>query len=130
LPQAVDLAKKIARHGGLCVVLIHPDILAHKLAFEREFIEAVKDFSWFGTLGDYGEWWSARNEVQVDSEWQGNRLMVHLSAPKPLTGLTLEIPSGLRLDPQHLQQIGAEITGGRLLLDQLQGTSVISFSRQ
>ena len=130
LPQAVTLARKIARHGGLCVVLIHTNTLAHKLAFEREFIEAVKDFSWFGTLGDYGEWWSARNEVQVDSEWQGNRLMVHLFAPKSLTGLTLEIPSGLRLDPQHRQQIGAEIIGGRVLLGQLQGMSVISLIRQ
>lgn len=130
LPQAVTLAKKIARHGGLFVVLIHPDILGHKLAFEREFIAAVKDFSWFGTLGDYGEWWSARNEVQVDSEWQDDRLMVHLFAPKSLKGITLEVPSGLRLDPQHRQQVGAEMIGGRVVLGQFQGMSVISLIRQ
>ena len=130
LPQAVALAKKIARRGGLCVVLIHPDILGHKLAFERGFIEAVKDFSWFGALGDYGAWWSARNEVQVDAEWQGDRLMVRLFAPKPLKGLTLEIPSGLRLGPQHSQQTGAEMIGGRLVLGELEGTSVVSLVRQ
>jgi len=130
LPQAVTLAKKIARRGGLCVILIHPDILGHKLAFEREFIKAVKDFSWFGTLDDYGEWWSARNDVQVDSEWQDDRLLVRLFAPKPLKGLTLEIPSGLRLDPQHGQQIGAQMIGDRLLLGQLQGMSVVSLIRQ
>jgi hypothetical protein len=130
LPQAVALAGKIARRGGLCVVLIHPDILGHKLAFEREFIAAVKGFSWFGALGDYGEWWSARDQVQVDSEWQGDRLVVRLFAPKPLKGLTLEIPSGLRLDPQNRQQTGAEMIGDRLLLGELEGMSVVSLIRQ
>ena len=130
LPQAVTLARKIARHGGLCMVLIHPNILGHKLAFEREFIAAVKEFSWFGTLGDYGAWWSARNEVQVDAEWQGDRLMVHLFAPKSVKGITLEVPFGMRLDPQHRQPIGAGMAGARVLLGQLQGMSVISLVRQ
>jgi len=130
LPQAVTLARKIARHGGLCMVLIHTDSLGHKLAFEREFIEAVKDFSWFGTLGDYGEWWSARNEVQVDSEWKGDRLIVHLLAPRSLTGITLEVPFGFRLDPQYHQQIGAKMIGGRVLLGDLHGMSSISLIRQ
>jgi hypothetical protein len=130
LPQAVALAGKIARHGGLCMVLIHPDILGHKLAFERGFIEAVKDFSWFGALADYGAWWRARNDVEVDAEWQGDRLMVRLSAREPLDGLTLEIPSGLRLDAPHRQSIDAEMIGGRVVLGQLQGTSVVSLVRQ
>lgn len=130
LPQAVALAGKIARRGGLCMVLIHPDILGHKLAFEREFIEAVREFSWFGSLGDYGAWWRARNEVQVDSQWQDDRLIVRLFSPKPLEGLTLEIPSGLRLGPQQGQQTGAEMIGGRVLLGPLQGLSVVSLMRQ
>ncbi len=130
LPQAVALARKIARRGGLCMVLIHPDILGHKLAFEHGFIEAVKEFSWFGTLGDYGPWWRARNEVQVDSEWRGDRLVVRLSAPEPLDGLTLEIPSGLRLDSPHRQTTGAEMIGGRIVLGHLEGASVVSLVRR
>ncbi len=130
LPQAVALAGKIARRGGLCVVLIHPDILGHKLAFERDFIEAVKGYSWFGALRDYGAWWSARNEVEVDSEWRGERLVVSLNAPKPLGGLTLEIPPGLRLDPRNRPQAGAEMIDGRLVLGRIQGKSAISLIRQ
>jgi hypothetical protein len=130
LPQAVALAEKIARHGGLCVVLIHPDIVGPKLAFERGFVEAVKDFSWFGAVGDYGTWWSARNDVQIDAEWQGERLIIQLFAPKPVKGITLEVPSGLQLDPQHRQSIGAKMIGDRVLLGQLQGMFVIRLVRQ
>ncbi len=130
LSQAVTLAGKIARHGGLCVVLIHPDILGHKLSFEREFIAGVREFSWFGTLGDYGQWWSARNEVQIDAEWQDGHLVVQLFAPKPVKGITLEVPAGLRLDLQHRQPSDAEMTGNRVLLGQLRGKSVIRLVRQ
>lgn len=129
LPQAIALAGKIARRGGLCVVLIHPDILGHKLAFERGFIEAVKDFSWFGALAEYGAWWRARNEVEVDAEWKGDRLMVRLLAPEALDGLTLEIPAGLRLDAPQRQSIAAEMVGDRVVLGRLQGTAVVSLVR-
>jgi hypothetical protein len=135
LPQAVALAGKIARNGGLCVVLIHPDVLGHKLAFEGEFIEAVRGYSWFGTIGEYGTWWSARNEVQIDAEWQGDRFIGRLFAPKPVNGITLEVPSGLTLDPRHRQPIGAEMiaaemTADRVVLGQLQGMSVLHLVRQ
>ncbi|MDH3229329.1 MAG: polysaccharide deacetylase family protein [Alphaproteobacteria bacterium] len=130
LPQAVALARKIARRGGLCVVLIHPDILGHKLAFERGFIEAVKPFSWFGAHADYGAWWRARNAVQVDSQWRDGRLVVHLTAPLPLDGLTLEVPPGLRLDARQTQPAGAAMAGNRIVLGRLDGTAVISLVRQ
>jgi len=130
LEESVSLARNIARHGGVCVVLIHPNILGHKLAFERDFISAVKDFSWFGSLGEYGKWWHARNEVQVDSEWQGDRLIIHLSAPKPLKGLTLKIPSGLSLDTQHPSRILAEMVDGRIVLGPLEGSSDIRLVRK
>ncbi len=130
LPQAINLARQISRYGGLCMVLIHTDILEHKLDFERGFIEAVKPFSWFGTLNDYGAWWSARNEVLVDAKWQGERLEVRLFAPKPIAGLTLEISPDLRFDPQHEIPLGSQIVEGRVLLAEIDGSQVINFVRR
>ncbi len=126
LPEAVALARRIARRGGLCMVLIHPDIRGHKLAFEDRFIAAVKPFSWFGTLADYGRWWAARNAVELDPAWQDGRLVLRLSAPPPLDGLTLEVPAGLRLDPARPQPPGAELRGDRLLLGRLAGAATVT----
>jgi len=95
LPQGVDLAKKIARKGGLCVVLIHPDVVEPKLGFEKKFVAGIRDFSWFGTMSDYGRWWEARNEVQIDSHWQDGKLIAHIDAPAPIEGLTLTPPAGM-----------------------------------
>src|SRR5438067_6345648 len=39
VPQAVELARQIDRYGGSFVVLIHPNILVHKLEFEKRFVE-------------------------------------------------------------------------------------------
>lgn len=129
LPQSVALAKKISRDGGVYMVLIHPDILGHKLEFEREFINAVKSFSWFGTLSDYGTWWQARDVVAVDSQWHKDHLIVRLHAPKPLDGLTLHIPSGMTFDPQSNPNIEAKIVGDKMILGQLHGTLDIQLSR-
>lgn len=45
LPQAINLAHQLARYGGLMNILIQPDILGHKLQFEREFIVGVQHFA-------------------------------------------------------------------------------------
>ena len=42
LPQALEVAEKIQRYGGLFVVLTHPNILDHKLDSTRGLIEKMK----------------------------------------------------------------------------------------
>ncbi len=131
LPEAIALASKIARHGGLCMVLIHPDILGHKLDFERGFVQAVAGFSWFGALGDYGAWWAARNDVQVDVEAENDRLVLHFRAPKPVHGLTLELPPDVRLVPSRTEPaVGARMVGDRLVIDKLEGAAEIELVRK
>lgn len=66
VPEAVELAHQISRYGGSFVVLIHPNILDHKLESEKRFVEAVKSFAWFGSLSEFGQWWSARNDMAAD----------------------------------------------------------------
>jgi hypothetical protein len=56
LPQALELARKLSRYGGLFVLLIHPDVVGPKMEFERRLIEAVRDDAWLGSLEEFGAW--------------------------------------------------------------------------
>lgn len=92
LPQALVLVRQLATYGGAYVILIHPNILDHKLAFERGFVEAVKDQAWFGSVAQFGAWWSARNQVAVEVKRKGQDIEVRLQAPQKMAGLTLQAP--------------------------------------
>ena len=123
LPQAVTLAKQIARYGGSVVVLIHPNILGHKLEFEKRFFEAVKDWAWFGSMREFGDWWSARNALQVDATIEGDRMMVSLKVPRRISGVTLEIPPGWAIVPQP----GVRQDERTIIIETVEGTRDLHF---
>lgn len=126
---ALDVARELARYGGLMNVLIHPDITGHKLQFERDFITALKPVAWFGTVNDFATWWAARNEVAVDVQLSANFAAVTLTAPQPLNGLPLQVPTGWRLqsvEPPSLKLTQAD-TG--LVLDQVPPNARLFFRR-
>lgn len=56
LPDALHVAERLALYGGVLTVLIHPNILDHKLRFETELIDALKSNAWIGALDEFGEW--------------------------------------------------------------------------
>jgi hypothetical protein len=127
LPEGTDLAKKIARHGGLCLILIHPDTVEPKLGFEKKFVAGVKDFSWFGAIEDFGNWWEARDAVGIDSRWQGDKLIVHVKAPQAIDGLTLIPPADLR--PAAGQSAIKAFDGNSSVLGKVGGAADIVFTR-
>jgi hypothetical protein len=86
LKPALELADHLAHYGGSVVVLIHPDILDHKLEFEKRFVEALRQRAWFGTLREFGEFWAARDQVSVDVEHQGASVRLTLNAPSRVQG--------------------------------------------
>lgn len=126
---ALDVARELARYGGLMNVLIHPDITGHKLQFERDFITALKPVAWFGTVNDFGSWWAARNEVGVEVELSANFAAVILTAPQPLNGLSLQVPAGWRL--QSVEPAGLKVApaGAGLVLDQVPALARLFFRR-
>ena len=65
LDDAIDVANRIARHGGVVNLLIHTDILDHKLEFEKGFIAEFKQRAWFSTLGEFGRWWAVRDSATL-----------------------------------------------------------------
>ncbi len=127
LPQAIALAEKISRHGGIYVVLIHPDILGHKLGFERGFIQAVRDFSWFGSLSDFGNWWKARNRVEWDLIHDRDRIVAELNIPERLLGLTLRIPESLAFVSSGPENLSVTMSENGLVLGDVQGKIQLIF---
>ncbi|MEQ1628026.1 MAG: hypothetical protein ABL965_11585 [Nitrospira sp.] len=128
LPEALEVARQISRYGGVMVVLIHPNILDHKLAFEKGFVEGVRSYAWFGSVGEFGRWWAARNQVQLDVA-QGERGgTVTITTPESVAGLTLEVPGGWRFDPSRLSMKGIEQRGTFVTLPELKGVHTLTFA--
>lgn len=100
--SALEVAENIIHDEGIFVVLIHPNIVGHKLRFERELVDALRARAWFGTVSEFGQWWNARDAVEVDlmpavataDALPAAALRLHLHAPLPLSGLTLQLPAG------------------------------------
>jgi hypothetical protein len=128
IQPAIDLANKLKRYGALFVVLIHPNVLDHKLAFEKQLTQAVKPYAWFGSISDFGDWWSARNEVQVDVI--GPR-QVQLQVPKPIDGLSVVVPTDWTLKSVKVikgNAVTVTQSGQRVqLTNQFSGNAVLSF---
>ena len=127
LDDAVNLAHKIGRYGGIFVVLIHPDVLGHKLDFQVKFVKAMKPHAWFGSLRQFGDWWSARDRIAVDVEdsADGKRLM--LDIPDAVEGLVLNVPESWQLLKTVPESVAATHKGGRVILERVEGEIEIIF---
>ena len=128
LPQALEVAKRISRYGGSVVVLIHPNVLDHKLAFEKGFVEGVRTYAWFGSVGEFGRWWAARNRVEVDVVRDADAMRVTLNVPVSLAGLTLEVPPGWEVARSGNPLRGVAQHGTMVTFPQLQGTYTVLFT--
>ncbi|HEX6842834.1 MAG TPA: hypothetical protein VF113_14960, partial [Stellaceae bacterium] len=127
-PQALDLAHKIARYGGSVVVLIHPDILGHKFDFERGFVAALKPEAWFGSIGELGAWWAARDAVTVDVADHGSDRAVTLTLPQHVAGLGLSVPNGWTYRASEPADLTVAIAESGVLIAEAQGTVTLHFT--
>lgn len=103
---AKTVIDKIAAHGGVAVILIHPDITGHKLQFELRLIREMKNRLWIGSLADFGNWWTARDEAEID--FDGKALVI--AAPAKLNAVEVRFPK----------------SGRRTLVNDIQGSRRIS----
>lgn len=126
---ALAVAEDVIRDEGIFVVLIHPNITGHKLHFERELVHALRERAWFGTVSEFGAWWSARDQVELDivpAEGPDGTLHVHLQAPQPVAGLTLQLPPGYH--PAAGSPV-ASVSPGLAVLDSWQGELDLTLER-
>jgi peptidoglycan/xylan/chitin deacetylase (PgdA/CDA1 family) len=118
LAHFIRISEKIGGYGGVVNVLIHTDIQGHKLEFERGFINHFRDRAWFATVSQFGDWWRAREAVQLSVESDGVDRTLHIHAPVPIDGLTLQLPSRWELAAANNQY---QLNGNRLIIPTLEG---------
>jgi peptidoglycan/xylan/chitin deacetylase (PgdA/CDA1 family) len=106
LPAALALAGRLSRYGGTFVVLLHTNVVAPKLDFERAVVDSLRSHAWFGTVGAFGRFWAARAGTGVDVVADGTRRTVELSLSSAVAGLVLQVPGAWVL-------AGAEPVGAR-----------------
>jgi len=128
LEPALRLAHKISRYGGICVVLIHPDVIAGKLEFERRFVAGVRDFSWFGSMDTYGKWWELRNAIQIDVQRDARRGVITLQAPGEFAGIALDVPANWKFESATPGAARAVPNGNRLVVAGDAGASRFYFT--
>jgi hypothetical protein len=122
LDTSVALAKKLSRYGGMFMVLIHTNVIDYKFAFERDLITAIKPYSWFGSLREFGDWWSARNIVECDVEnVAGGGQTVTLNVPKRINGLTLNLPTNMRVITTEPATLKINQVGNSAVIESAEG---------
>ena len=115
LQSALKLAKKISRYGGCYIGQVHPNQEGWKV--EEQFVKAMKDVAWIGTIRDFGLWWAARNEVTVDVNYVGGKRVVTVNVPKRMEGLAIMLP--LRSTPTSIEGGGSYSVDGKLVIFEL-----------
>lgn len=130
LDDAIKLAHKIRRYGGIFVVLIHPDILDHKLDFQIGFVKAIKPYAWFGSLRQFGDWWSARDQISIDVEVKAKENWVMLDIPETINGLVINIPESWQLLKTIPESVQSTQKGGSVILDSAQGKVELIFKQK
>ena len=130
LPEAIAVADHLAKYGGVMNVLIHTDITAHKLEFERGLIEALKKrHAWFGTVETFGDWWRQRDRVDVATSVAGASLVVRLQSDGPIEGLCLEIPDGWKLHAVPATAGAVHQDGNLVVIARFEGKVALTFDR-
>ncbi|MES2606223.1 MAG: polysaccharide deacetylase family protein [Pseudomonadota bacterium] len=124
--EAVALSERIARYHGLVNVMIHTDVLDHKLEFERRFLTMFSNRAWFSTVRDFGDWWTVRDSavmtVQPDT---ATTRRLQLTVSGTMAGLTLQLPAGW-----HYQSglAGTTQQDSNLIAGEFTGTAELLFS--
>jgi len=130
LESGLILARQLSRYGAICSILIHPDVLGHKLEFGRRFISSTKQAAWFDTVSGFGRWWESRNQTRVDSAQDGESLTVTLECPSRIRGLTLNGPSGFKLVDTKPSSLKVVTYSEQFVVDDVQGKAVLRFDRK
>jgi peptidoglycan/xylan/chitin deacetylase (PgdA/CDA1 family) len=127
LMQSLDVARKIARDGGIYPILVHPNILGHKLEFVRGFTKALQSAAWFGSVEEFGSWWSARDGVNLDGVRDGETVTVRIESKRPVHDLTVEVPPHWSLQDPSPAKPGLKQQPGAITLANVSGIVLLKF---
>lgn len=119
---AMELADQLAQYGGTFVVLSHPDVISHKYRFVDLILPRLKPMAWVGTIGQLGDWWSARSQMKIDVTRGGEKqIRLSIAAPVAVRGVTLHVPAAWTASAGNPLPVGAILEEGRLFFPELEG---------
>ncbi len=127
LVKAIHVIERVSRYGGICVVLIHPNIAGSKLEFEQKLVEAVQEKAWTGSIRDLGKWWAARNAISVDVATTPRGKTVELDIPEEIEGLTVNVPPDWTLEECLPEGAATVQAPGIVLLHRVSGKVSLIF---
>jgi hypothetical protein len=123
--KALDLANQLAQYGGTFIVLSHPNILGYKFRFFEKILPKLRPMAWIGTIGQLGDWWQARDRLEIDVTRRDRQVNLTVTAPERIQGVTLHVPA--RWKAVSVLPKGARLEDGRLFLPELDGHTILTF---
>ncbi len=109
LDSALAVAHKISKYGGLMCVLIHPNEVDYKYKFEVGLLDSIQKISHVASIRDFGDWWTARNNVQYYASKNETGYELHIITPQTMSDLTFFVPPGWVCSSSNGQQTGNAI---------------------
>lgn len=92
LDAADALVAKVARERGVVTVLIHPNLVGDKLRFEEALADRWKGRAWMGGVRQFGDWWTARDALDLDVQPRGDGWVLAADAPKGAAEVEVLLP--------------------------------------
>lgn len=130
LEDAKQILKKLQRYGGMMVVLMHPNVFEDKMDFLKGLLpHAIASDVWIGSLGQFGDWWAARDQLEVDVREDAGTVLLNVKAPKSGANVVLRLPEGLKLGEKREGEGQAQQRGNRLHLNGIAGLVKFSLVR-
>ncbi len=132
LQLALSILRQLKRYGGMCVVLIHPNVFDDKLEFLQAFQPAAREAgAWIGSLKQMGEWWAARDSVTIDAEPAGPGVTLTLRGREGVHRLAVELPdANWRLEPGSFDTELVKQAGARINIDTSRQVIQLKLSRR
>ncbi len=129
-PQFNGVLDDEAVMHGVCVVLIHPDVIADKLPTELAIYEHAKGRFWIDSLDAFGKFWLSRGRVKLATSFDGDVETVQVTAPAAISGLTLDVASAMRVVSASGVSAVASASGKSIVLGSLTSgqTAVITLA--
>ena len=129
LDRALDILAKLKSYGGMMVVLIHPNVFEDKFSFLQGFLSQIQGTDvWIGTLSDFGQWWAARDRMELDVRQAAGRCVAELNLQSTSIATVLKLPLGWHLEPSELNSGTVEQRGSKLYLRGVSGMTRLHFT--
>jgi len=120
--DALQLFKKLYRHGGVFTLLTHPDLTYLRLKnldidFQKAFVDALPDDVWIDTMKAVGTFWDQRDRIIFRYNIVKDKLILDLYSAVAMQELSFKVT---RLKLKEQQQ-GVHVEDGLMIIDVQKG---------